>query len=309
MEPDRVAYSPIVTRPPIRWPGGARLALWVVPNIEHYEYLPDQQVRDAWPRMPHPDILGYGGRDYGNRVGLWRMMEVMDKLGIRCTMSLNLSVYEHYPEIMEACEARRWDVLCHGIYNTRYHWDYSEDQERAAIADCVATWKRLTGRMLPGWFSPAASFTLHTPDLVAEAGIKYFCDWYHDDQPTPMKTRSGRLITIPYEMDINDAMASRTHIEAEDFAQMVIDHFECLYRDSADSGRVMCIALHPYIMGQPHRIRHLERALRHVLAHDGVWQATGEEIADWYIAHHLDAAEAHLEKEAAAWRRTGGTAR
>ena len=247
--------------------------------------------------MPYPDVLGYGGRDYGNRVGLWRMMDVMDKHDIRCTMSLNLAVYEHYPEIMEACEARQWDVLCHGIYNTRYHWNYSAEEERAEIADCVATWRRLTGRNLPGWFSPAASFTVNTPDLVAEAGIKYYCDWYHDDQPTPMKTKSGTIVTIPYEMDINDAMAYRTSMEGEEFAQMIMDHFDCLYRDSLDHRRVMCIALHPYIMGQPHRIGHLDRALSYVLSHDGVWQATGEEIADWYIAHYLDQTIAHLEEQ------------
>jgi allantoinase len=295
---DRVVYSPIVTRPRLQWPGNARIALWVVPNIEHYEYLPEIRSRNPWPRMPHPDVLGYGTRDYGNRVGLWRMFDVMDRHDIRCTISLNLSVYEHYPEIMEACEARRWDVLCHGIYNTRFHWNLSKQQERAEIADCVATYRRLTGRQLAGWFSPAATFTINTPDLVAEAGIKYYCDWYHDDQPFPMKVRSGRLITIPYQMDINDGMTYRHHIEAEDFARMIVDHFDCLYSEASDHPRVMCIALHPYIMGQPHRINHLDRALAHILAHDGVWKATGEEIADWYIAHHLPAVEVHLATEA-----------
>lgn len=293
MEPDRLVYSPIITRPVIRWPGNKKIALWVVPNIEHYEYLPAKQSRNAWPRMPHPDVMGYGHRDYGNRVGLWRLMDVMDKHAIRCTMSLNMSVYEHYPEIMEACEARKWDVLCHGIYNTRYHWDMTEDQERAEIAEAVATWKRLTGRMLPGWFSPASSFTLHTPDLVKEFGFKYFCDWYHDDQPTPMKTRAGFLVTVPYEMDINDAVGYRWQIEGEEFAQMMIDHFDCLVADRGDHGRVMCVAIHPYIMGQPHRIKHLDRALSHILASGEVWKATGEEIADWYIAYYLDAALKH----------------
>ena len=296
MEPDRLTYSPIVTRPIIRWPGDAKIALWVVPNIEHYEYLPARGARNPWPRMPHPDVMGYGQRDYGNRVGLWRLMDVMDKHAIRCTMSLNMSVYEHYPEIMAACEARRWDVLCHGIYNTRYHWDLTEDQEREQIADCVVTWKRLTGRMLPGWFSPASSFTLNTPDLVKEFGFKYFCDWYHDDQPTPMKTRAGPLVTVPYEMDINDAVAYRSQIEGAEFAQMIVDHFDCLMRDAGPHGRVMCIAVHPYIMGQPHRIAHLDRALAHILSQGSVWKATGEEIADWYIAHYLHSA---LEHEAA----------
>ena len=292
MEPDRVPYSPITTRRPLRWPGNARIALWVVPNIEHYEYLPNPvRRRNPWPRTPHPDVLGYGTRDYGNRVGLWRMFDVMDKHDIRCTVSLSLANYEHFPEIMEACEARRWEVMCHGIYNTQYLWDLSEDEERSVIAECISTHRRLLGREMTGWFSPSATFTVNTPDLVAEAGIKYYCDWYHDDQPTLMKVRSGQLITVPYQMDINDAMTYRHHIEAEDFARMAIDHFDQLYRDGEVHGRVMCLALHPYIMGHPHRIRHLDRILEHILGHDGVWKATGEEIADWYLNHYVNGAE------------------
>ena len=262
---DRVPYSPIVTRPRFAWPGGARLAVWVVPNVEHYEYLPEKGPRDPWPRTPHPDVLGYGVRDYGNRVGLWRMLEVMDHFGIRCTSSLNLAVFDHYPQILEAHEKRRWDVMAHGLYNTRYHWNMAEDAERAAIEQCVESYRRHTGRQLAGWFSPAATFTHNTPDLVAEAGIKYYCDWYHDDQPFPIRVRSGSLITIPYQMDINDAMTYRHAIEAAEFAQMVTDHFDCVYAEAASRPMVMCIALHPYIMGQPHRIRHLERALGHVI--------------------------------------------
>ena len=294
---DRVPYSPIVTRPRCAWPGDARVAVWVVPNLEHYEYLPDAGPRDQWPRTPHPDVLGYGLRDYGNRVGLWRMFDVMDRFGIRCTTSLNLAVFYHYPQILEACEKRKWDVMAHGLYNTRYHWNMPEDAERAAIEECVSSYRRHTGRQLAGWFSPAATFTLNTPDLVAEAGIKYYCDWYHDDQPFPIRVRKGRLITIPYQMDINDAMTYRQAIEAADFARMVTDHFDCIYREADHRPMVMCIALHPYIMGQPHRIRHLERALGHVLSHSGVWLATGEEIADWYIAHGLGPIEAHLAQE------------
>ncbi len=294
---DRVPYSPIVTRPAFAWPGGANVALWVVPNVEHYEYLPAIEARDPWPRSPHPDVLGYGLRDYGNRVGLWRMFDVMDHFGIRCTTSLNLAVFDHYPQILEACERRRWDVMAHGLYNTRYHWNLPEDIERAAIEECVLSYRRHTGRQLAGWFSPAATFTLNTPDLVAEAGIKYYCDWYHDDQPFPIRVRNGRLITIPYQMDINDAMTYRQAIEAAEFARMITDHFDCIYQEAKQRPLVMCIALHPYIMGQPHRIRHLEQALGHVLSHSGVWVATGEEIADWYTANALPEVEEHLAAE------------
>ena len=125
MEPNLVAYSPILHRPPLRWPNGARVALWVVPNIEHYEYLPKfVRTRDPWPRSPHPDILGYTQRDYGNRVGLWRLFDVTDALGIRCTVSLNMAVLEHFPEILGAMESRGWEYMSHGIYNTRYHLEF-----------------------------------------------------------------------------------------------------------------------------------------------------------------------------------------
>ncbi len=282
---ERVPYSPIVTRPHLRWPNDARVAVWVVPNVEHYEYLPSPiGSRDPWPRSPHPDVLGYGTRDYGNRVGLWRMMEVTDRLGIPCTVSLNMANWEHYPEIMAAMVERDWDVLCHGVYNTQYHWGLPEEEERAVIADCVETYRRFTGKQLAGWFSPAATFTHNTPDLVAEAGIRYYCDWYHDDQPTEMTVRSGRLVTVPYQMDVNDAMVWRHPFEGEEFARMVTDHFDTLWEEGAEHGRVVCIALHPYIMGHPHRIRHLERALRHIVERDGVWLATGSQIADWYLA-------------------------
>ena len=280
---DRVRYAPITKRPTLKWPDGARVALWVVPNVEHYEYLPPSHpVRDAYPRMPHPDVLAYGGKDYGNRAGLWRLLEVFDRHQLRATVSLNLAVIEHYPEIWEACERRSWDYMGHGLYNTRYMWGVSEQEERDHIAGCVEIFRRRTGRQLAGWLSPALSHTLRTPDLVAEAGIRYYCDLVHDDQPWPVRVRAGRLVTVPYSVDLNDAVAYRQVFEAEDFARMIRDTFDTLWREGAQSGRVMCIAVHPYNMGQPHRIGHLAAALDYILAHDGVWAATGSEIADWY---------------------------
>jgi peptidoglycan/xylan/chitin deacetylase (PgdA/CDA1 family) len=291
MTQNRIEYQPITDRPPLTWPNGARVAVWVVSNVEHYEYMPPQgQPRDPWPRTPHPDVLGYGLRDYGNRVGLWRLTEVTDALEIPVTLSLNLANWLHYPEIFEVSTKRDWDVMGHGLYNTRYYWNMDAATERAAIAESVEIYRELTGEKMRGWFSPAATWTANTPDLVAEAGISYTGDWVHDDQPTEINVREGRLISLPYQMDINDAMAWRHHFEAEDFAQMVIDHFDTLWHEGADQGRVVCIALHPYISGQPHRIRALERALRYIVEHDDVWLATGAQIADWYLAQRREVA-------------------
>ena len=157
---------------------------------------------------------------------------------------------------------------------------------------------RLTGRKLRGWFSPAVSNTLNTPDLVKEARLEYFCDFYHDDQPTPVATRQGPLIHIPYSMDLNDAMIYRQPIEAEEFAQMIIDHFDTVYREGNENGRVMCVALHPYMMGAPHRLKHLDRALAYIRQHKDAWICTAEEILDWYTANGLQAFQHHLGKEA-----------
>jgi allantoinase len=286
---DRIANLPLPRRPRLQWPGGARVALWVVPNVEHYEYLPSVGPRrDPWPRTPHPDVLGYGTRDFGNRVGFWRMADIMDRLRIRCTVSLGVAAFEHYPEVMRGCLDRGWDVMCHGIYNTQYLWDVPEAEERAFIDECVAAYARLTGGgRMSGWLSPALSHTLNTPDLVADAGFTYFCDFVHDEQPWPIRTRSGApLISLPYTVDLNDAVTNRAGFEAPDFGRMMRDQFDRLYRDGEQNGRVMCVAIHPYNMGQAHRARHLEEALSYILSHDGVWQATGSEIAEWYLRHH-----------------------
>ena len=281
----RFDYSAAPDRVPLRWPGGARVALWVAPNIEHYEYLPERiRVRNPWPRIPHPDILGYGVRDYGNRVGVWRLMEVFDRFRLPCTVSLSMSVLQMYPDIGDAVLSRSWELMSHGLYNTRYHWDMSEDEERAAIQECQEIHREFTGKPLQGWFSPAASNTLNTPDLVAEGGINYLCDLYHDDQPTPIRVRKGELFSLPYSMEINDSIAWRRGQESEAFAQKICDEFDTLYAEGAEHGKVMNIAVHPFITGQPHRIDHFSSALEYVLGHSGVWCATGSEIIASYRA-------------------------
>lgn len=286
---DRFAYASIQDRPPIRWPNGKRLALWIVPNVEHYEFEPALVgVRNPWPRCIPPDGLNYPRREYGNRVGLDRLMEVTDRLAIRCTVSLSMAVPEMFPELFAAMRERDWEFMCHGLFNTRYLWNWPLDEERAFVADCQRRMVQATGAPIRGWFSPACSHTPNTADLVAEAGVNYYCDLYHDDQPFPLRTRSGSLISVPYSMDVNDVVV---HVQGGDgaaFADIILDTFETLHAESAISGRVMCIAFHPYVTGQPQRVRAFERALREVVAHDDVWVATGAEIAAWYRAHHLD---------------------
>ena len=296
LQPDRFDYSPIIDRPVIKWPNDARVALWVSPNVEHYEYLPpENKFRDAWPRTPHPDIQSYALRDYGNRVGFWRMLEVLDKHDIRCCVSLNEAVLEHFPEIRDAMVERDYDYMSHGIYNTRYLNGMSEDEERAFYRDIIDTLKKYTGKQLKGMLGPALSNTEATPDLMAEAGLIYHTDWFHDDQPFPIKVKQGKLISMPYTIELNDVVVNAQGNEAEYFCQIIKDQFDVLYQEGAESGRVMCIALHPYWIGQPHRSKYLDEALGYILAHDGVWKTTADDIADYYIENYYDDVLAYVE--------------
>ena len=291
---ERVDYSPIIDRPVITWPGGARVAFWVAPNVEHYEYLPVHDgKRDPYPRSPYPDVQQYSYYDYGNRVGFWRMLEVLDKHDVRCTVSLNLGVLDHYPEVKAAMVERDWDFMSHGVYNTEYITTLSEAAERAFILDNIESLHRHTGKQLKGFFGPSFTGTERTPDLLAEAGILYHSDWLHDDQPVPIKVEAGRLISVPYTIEINDGIVLRTYSDGEYFAKICMAQFDQLYGEGAESGRVMCIALHPFLVGQPHRIAHLDRALDYILSHDGVWRTTADEIAEYYLEHYYDAAVAH----------------
>ena len=298
LPPDRVDYSPIIDRPIIKWPNGARVALWISPNVEHYEYMPDgDAARTPWPRTPFPDVQQYSYRDHGNRVGFWRMLETLDKYNIRSCVSLNVAVLEHFPEIRDAMVERNYDYMSHGIYNTRYLYTYTEEQEREFYRDTIETLKLHTGKQLKGMLGPAISGTKRTPDLMAEAGLIYHTDWMHDDQPVPIKVKSGKLISVPYSIELNDSSLLRdNHYEGDYFARICKAQFDQLYKEGAESGRVMCIALHPFLIGQPHRIKYLDEILSHIMSHDGVWQTTADEIADYYIENHYDDAVAHAAK-------------
>ncbi len=289
LPPHRVEYLPMADRPRISWPNGARVALWVAPNVEHYEYLPPRDPgRNPWPRSPHPDVQGYAHRDYGNRIGFWRMLEALDRYDVTCTASTNLAVFEHYPDIGKAMADRGWEIMSHGIYNTRYLSSLSEEEEREFYVDCVETLRRHTGQQLRGMLGPAVSNTIRTPDLMADAGLTYHADWLHDDQPIPIHVEKGRLVSVPYSIELNDVPVFLHHYDTDDFVAMVKAQFDTLYEEGSVSGRVMALALHPYLMGMPHRIDGLEEILDYLLGHDLVWQTTASEIADYFLDHYYD---------------------
>jgi peptidoglycan/xylan/chitin deacetylase (PgdA/CDA1 family) len=229
-------------------------------------------------------------------VGFWRLLEVLDRYRIRCSTTLNVGVLQHFPEIAEAMLARDWTFVNHGFYNTRYITTFSEEQEREFFERCRETFTRLTGRELRGQSGPAASNTERTPDVLAEVGFRYQTDWKIDDQPLPIKVRSGRLVCIPYTSELNDAPIMRHHYEADYYAKICKAQFDRLYQEGEANGRLMCIAFHPYVMGRPHRAKYLAEVLDYVLSHEGVWQATTDEIADHYLAHYHDEAVAHAAR-------------
>jgi peptidoglycan/xylan/chitin deacetylase (PgdA/CDA1 family) len=289
-DPGLYDYIPYYDRPRISWPGGARLAFWCAPNIEHYELAPPPNPsRTSWPR-PVPDVLGYSWRDYGNRAGVWRMMAAMDRFGVRGSVSLNVAVCDHFPDIIAACRERGWELFSHGVYNTRYTYNMSERQERAMIEDVKASIRKWSGQELKGWLAPALTLSERTMDLLAETGISYTLDLFHDDQPLPVNVRSGRLISIPYSLEINDfTTLHQGNCSPCDYTEAIKAQFDRLYMEGAVSGQVMCLPLHPFLIGQPHRMRELEAALDYITSHNGVWLATAREIADHYLAHHYDA--------------------
>jgi peptidoglycan/xylan/chitin deacetylase (PgdA/CDA1 family) len=291
----RIDYAPLAGRPRLHWPNDARLAFWVIPNVEYYQYGPSA-VRVGRSGFPAPDVPAYASRDYGNRVGFWRMLDVLDRHRIRCTVNINLAVLERFPEIRDAMLARDWDFCFHGFYNDLPEpRGLSEAEERAWYEQAIRMFHDLTGRRMSG-ANVLSRGSHHTPDLLAELGFLYHADWMHDDQPTPIRVRRGRLVSVPYSMELNDALfvMFQRPWEGEEFFQVTKDQFDRLYAEGADQGMVMCLVLHPWVIGYPHRIGALDRILEYVRGHEGVWYATAAEIAQFYLDNHYEVMTRHL---------------
>lgn len=286
---ERFDYSPIFAREPLRFPNGARVAVWVVPNIEHFHF--DKPATSATPvtMQFQPDVLNYAWRDYGVRVGIWRLMEIMERNGFPGTVALNADVCVEYPQIIEEGNRLGWEWMAHGISNSIMHSTQGEDEERALIAGIVDTIGTRTGRPPRGWLSPALTETYNTPDILAENGIDYLCDWCNDDQPYPMRVKSGRMISVPYSVEVNDIPSFIDRgMTGEQFYQMIVDQFDVLYEEGASTGRIMAISLHPFLTGHPFRAKYLDKALKYIAARKEVWITRGGDIAEWYYANYVN---------------------
>ena len=275
----RYRYSSIVSRPDYTWPGGRRLAVYIAVNIEAFSYGMGKGVAIAPPDQAQSASI-FSWRDYGNRVGVWRMFELFDALGIPAEAQMNLAVYEHCPDIPAKLRARGDEIMGHGITNSEEQGHLSEDAEREMIGRVTATIERHEGARPIGWMSPWLSNSAVTLDLLKEAGYRYAMDWTMDDQPMWMSTRSGPILSMPYPIEVNDTRGVVWyHYTSEEFADLIVEQFDEMLEQSERQPLVCPISLHPFVMGRPYRIRSLRRALEHVVRHrDRVWLTRPRDI-------------------------------
>jgi allantoinase len=275
-------YTPITERPRLQWPDGARIAFYVGLNVEHFEV--DRPSTSIHPDTANlvPDPLNFGWRDYGARVGIWRLIDTFDRYGIRPSVLLNSDVAEHYPQIIDAGRARGWAWLAHGKNNSTLQSGMSADEEHAYLRDVMATIEKATGQRPKGWLGPALTETFQTPRLLAELGARYILDWTNDDQPYALNVPG--MLSVPYSIELNDIpLFVGKSLRGADFRQIIEDQLDQLYADSEHSGRVMALALHPFVTGQAFRTKYLDEALAYVVNHPGVWATTSDEIAAHYL--------------------------
>ena len=277
----RYDYAAMRGRPVYDWPGAKRLAVYVGLNLEHFAW-GEGLGAELVPGGPPPDVLNYAWRDYGNRVGAWRLLDLFDELGWPLSVIANSSIYDHCPALMDAVRARGDEVVAHGRSNSERQGTLDEAAERQLIAEATASIAAAEGRAPAGWLGPWISESRITPDLLAEAGYRYVLDWCMDDQPVWLRARDGgRILAVPYPQEVNDipAIVAR-HETAAQFADLIVGQFEEMLAQSATAPLVMGVALHPYLVGQPFRLRELRRALRHIAQRrEQLWLTTAGAIA------------------------------
>ncbi|MFM8546946.1 MAG: polysaccharide deacetylase family protein [Betaproteobacteria bacterium] len=289
MDHDLYDWSPLPARSPIEWPGGARIALWVVPALEWFPlnmkgvpFKPPGAMVTAYPDLRH-----YTLRDYGNRVGIYRVAKALAEHSIPATVAVNAAVAARYPALVQDCNKWGWEIIANGLdMDHLHHAGLDRDEESRWIARSLEVLRSASGQAVRGWLSPAKSESHATPELLAQAGLDYVCDWVNDDMPYLMRAGGREMIAMPHPCDIDDyTILINNHHTEDDFRDALIDQFDLLYRESGEQGgRVMAISLHPWVIGQPYRIGALEEALAHIMKHRGVWPATGSQIAEAWRA-------------------------
>jgi peptidoglycan/xylan/chitin deacetylase (PgdA/CDA1 family) len=288
---DRVKYSAIVDRPVMKLPRDARIIVWTIVNLEVWDIARPmaRQVLSPPTGVTHlPDVPNWSWHEYGMRVGFWRFHALYQRLGIRPTLAINARVCVDYPRVAQACLDAGWEFMGHSYEQGPIH---NERDQPAMIAKSIDTIAQFTGKRPLGWLGPGLTETLDTPEHLAAAGIRYIGDWVYDDEPTEIATQHGPLVTLPYTVECNDIPVMMVqHHEAPYWTQKCIDSFDRLYQEGAERPRVMAIALHPYISGQPFRIKYLEAVYDYMAKFNGVLHWNGEQILGWYLKAKTQAA-------------------
>jgi peptidoglycan/xylan/chitin deacetylase (PgdA/CDA1 family) len=287
---DRLAYSAITERPRLVLPGDARMAVWVIVNVEEWdpkETMPRTVLTPPAGGAPMPDVPNWAWHEYGNRVGFWRMLNVLDRLGIKAALAINGKAIATYEPIAKAAHERDWEFIGHGFGQKNMQKVADERDDIRKTKDAI---REFTGRIPRGWLGPGLTETWETPDILVEEGFDYVCDWVLDDEPVVLKTRTGPIVNVPYTQECNDvAMMLIQHHKASEYRDRAIDQFEQIYDDSQHSARIMALVVHPYIMGAPHRLKYFAAALEHIKRYNDVVFWTGEQIFDWYLLQRPDA--------------------
>lgn len=284
--PAGLSFSPITERPDFTWPDGKRLAVHMCVNLEHFPYGEGLGLSYS-PGLPHPNTYNWAWREYGNRVGIWRLLELFDAEDIPVSALLNSELGEHAPQIIDALRSRGAEFVGHGRTNSEHQNDFDEAGEARLVAEATQALEEQSGQRPAGWLSPGVNPSGVTNDLLEEAGYRYVLDWPMDDQPVWLTTRSGgHILSVPYPHEINDVpFIALHHGTASEFADAIIDNFDEMLRQSEEQSLVFGISIHTFLLGQPYRLRHLRRALEHINRHrDRVWWATTGQIADHYAA-------------------------
>ena len=279
----RYTYSSIVSRAPFRWPNGARIAVYFALGLEQYAF-GEGLTEDLVPGMSVPDVLNSSWRDYGNRVGAWRILDAFRQQGTPLAILLNSALCEHAPDLVESCRMAGCELIAHGYSNSDTMAGMTEADEAAYIRKVAAQIQGNTGKPPTGWSSPWIAETVLTPDLLQEAGFKYLLDWCMDDQPVWIRTRRGNILSVPYSQELNDSSSIiGRHVGAGEFSGMIIDQFEEMRQTADDQPLVMSVVLHSFISGQPFRLRALRRALEHILRSDEpLWITQPGAIASYF---------------------------
>jgi len=288
---ERCDYSAIVDRPPLKLPDGARLVFWTIVNFEVWDIgrAMARQVLPAPTGQPLlPDVPNWSWHEYGMRVGAWRFFQLFSQLGIRPTLATNARVCEDYPRVAGQALRDGWEFMGHAYDQLPIH---ACGDQAAMIGRALDILERFTGQRPRGWLGPGLTQTLETPELLASAGIKYIGDWVYDDEPTVIRTANGPLVTLPYTVELNDIpMMIVQHHQSDYLLRRTIDQFDRLYQEGKDRAKIVALAIHPYISGQPHRIKYLEQIYEYVNRFEGVLHWNGLQILDWYLASRTDSA-------------------